>query len=376
LESSELIFATMNGVFRTNRLFDGLGQELLRSVEVCETEYQAGDLIFDEGAPGSTLMLVGRGRVQISKTGRRGLQETLATIEPNDFFGELSVIDHGKRSARAIALEPTLLGEVDHETFAELMRSAPGTLTLTFNRVMVERLRDTNARYIEQLLQNERLAVLGTMVSSIVHDLKNPISAILSSADYLEKRAPTDAVGQLAEIIHSSAVRIVEMTEELLGFARGKVNIKPGETSVRRLMQLLDAEILNEIRSTGIRIVLEVADVQSLMVDEVRITRCLANIIKNAKEAIGEKGTITIWVREAGSELHVSISDDGPGIEESVRSRIFEPFVTSGKRHGTGLGMAIAKSTVDAHGGRIWLESEAGKGTTFHLVLPKRHSSA
>ena len=361
----------MNGVFRTNRLFDGLGQELLRSVEIRETEYQAGDQIFDEGAPGSTLMLVGRGRVQISKTGRLGLQETLATIEPNDFFGELSVIDHGKRSARAIALEPTLLGEVDHETFAELMRSAPDTLTLTFNRVMVERLRDTNARYIKQLLQNERLTVLGTMVSSIVHDLKNPISAILSSADYLEKRAPTDAVRQLAEIIHSSAVRIVEMTEELLGFARGKVNIKPGETSVRRLMQLLDAEILNEVRSTGLRVVLEVADVQSLMLDEVRITRCLANIIKNAKEAIGEQGTITICFREAGSELHVSISDDGPGIEESVRSRIFEPFVTSAKRHGTGLGMAIAKSTVDAHGGRIWLESEVGKGTTFYLVLPK-----
>jgi signal transduction histidine kinase len=376
VESSELVFPAMNGVFRTNRLFDRLGQELLRSVEIRETEYQAGDLIFDEGAPGSTLMLVGRGRVQISKIGRRSLQETLATIEPNDFFGELSVIDHGKRSARAIALEPTLLGEIDHETFAELMRTAPDTLTLTFNRVMVERLRDTNARYIEQLLQNERLTVLGSMVSSIVHDLKNPISAILSSADYLEKRAPTDAARQLAEIIHSSAVRIVEMTEELLGFARGKVNIKPGETSVRQLMQLLDAEILNEVRSTGIRIVLEVADVQSLMLDEVRITRCLANIIKNAKEAIGEKGTITICVREAGSELQVSISDDGPGIEESVRSRIFEPFVTSGKSHGTGLGMAIAKSTVDAHGGRIWLESEAGKGTTFHLVLPKRHSSA
>jgi signal transduction histidine kinase len=69
--------------------------------------------------------------------------------------------------------------------------------------------------------------------------------------------------------------------------------------------------------------------------------------------------------------LHVSISDDGPGIAEAIRSRIFEPFVTSGKKYGTGLGMAIAKSTIDAHGGRIWLESEVGKGTTVHLVLPK-----
>jgi signal transduction histidine kinase len=364
----------MNEAFRTNRLFDGLEPELLRLVEICEKEYQAGDLIFDEEAAGSSLMLVGRGRVRISKTGRQGLQETLATIEANDFFGELSFIDQGKRSARAIALEPTLLGEVDHRAFAELMNSAPDTLTLTFNRVMVERLRDTNARHIERLLQDERLTVLGGMVSSIVHDLKNPISAILSSADYLEKRAPTESVRQLAQIIHSSASRIVDMSEELLGFARGKVNIKPCETSVGRLMRLLDDEILNEVRGTTVQIVLEAADVQSLVLDEVRITRCLANIIKNAKEAIGERGTITICFREAGSELHVSISDDGPGIEEGIRSRIFEPFVTSGKSYGTGLGMAIAKSTVDAHGGRIWLESETGLGTTFHVVLPKKLS--
>jgi signal transduction histidine kinase len=371
VESSELIFTIMNGAFLTNRLFDGLGADLLRSVEIREMEFQAGEVIFDEGVAGSTLLLVGRGRVQISKTGRQGRQETLATIESNDFFGELSVIDHGKRSARAIALEPTLLGEIDHKTLAELMNSAPDALTLTFNRVMVERLRDTNARYIEQLLQNERLTLLGSMVSSIVHDLKNPISAILSSADYLEKRAPSESVRQLAEIIHSAAVRIVEMSEELLGFARGKINIKPCETSVARLMQLLDEEILNEVRGTGVQIVLEVADVQLLVLDEVRITRCLANIIKNAKEAIGEQGTIAIRLRETGSELHVSISDDGPGIAEAIRSRIFEPFVTSGKKYGTGLGMAIAKSTIDAHGGRIWLESEVGKGTTVHLILPK-----
>jgi signal transduction histidine kinase len=361
----------MNDAFLSNRLFDGLTPEVLRSVGIQEVEYQPGDLIFDEGTAGSTLMLVGRGRVQISKTGRQGLQETLATFEKNDFFGELAVIDRGPRSARAIALERTLLGEVDHKTFTQLMHSAPDTLPLTFTRIMVQRLRYTNARYIQQLLQNERLTLLGTMVSSIVHDLKNPMSAILSSVDYLEKTAPTDSVRQLAEIIHSSALRIVEMSEELLGFAHGKVNIRPRTTSARRLMELLDQEILNQLRETQVQLVILIAEVDHLTLDEARLTRCLANIIKNAKEALGDEGTITIQLREAGSELQVSISDTGPGIPEAIRSRIFEPFVTYGKKHGTGLGMAIAKSTVDAHGGRIWLESELGKGTTFHVVLPK-----
>jgi signal transduction histidine kinase len=371
MELPALSFTGMNEAFLSNRLFEGLTPEVLRSVDIQEVEYRPGDLIFDEGTAGSTLMLVGRGRVQISKTGRQGLQETLAIFEKNDFFGELAVIDRGPRSARAIALEQTLLGEVDHKTFTKLMNSAPDTLPLTFTRIMVQRLRYTNARYIEQLLQNERLTLLGTMVSSIVHDLKNPMSAILSSVDYLEKTAPSDSVRQLAEIIHSSALRIVEMSEELLGFARGKVSIRPRVTSARRLMELLDEEILNQVRDTRVQLVIRITAADDLTLDETRLTRCLANIIKNAKEALGDEGTITIQFRESGSELQVSISDSGPGIPEAIRSRIFEPFVTYGKKHGTGLGMAIAKSTVDAHGGRIWLESETGKGTTFHVVLPK-----
>jgi signal transduction histidine kinase len=252
------------------------------------------------------------------------------------------------------------------------MESAPGTLPLTFTRIMVERIRYTNSRYIEELLLNERLTVLGTMVSSIIHDLRNPMSAILSSAEYLEKTAPTDSVRQLSEIIRMSALKMVEMTDELLGFALGKVNLKPRATSVDRLLQLVDEEILGEVRASPVRVILSADKIGNLTLDETRLTRCFANMIKNAKEALGEEGTITIEIRDAGSKMRVSISDTGPGVPEVIRGRIFEPFVTCGKKRGTGLGMAIAKSTVDAHGGRIWLESETGKGTTFHVEVPKR----
>src|SRR6202043_3225233 len=268
MELSTLSSPVMNEAFLSNRLFEGLTPEMLRSVGIQEMEYQPGDLIFDEGTSGSTLMLVGRGRVQISKTGRQGLQETLATIERNDFFGELAVIDRGPRSARAIALEPTLVGEVDHKTFTRLLHSAPDTLPLTFTRVVVERLRFTNARYIEQLLQSERLTILGSMVSSIVHDLKNPMSAILSSVAFLEKTAPSESVRQLAEIIHASALRIVEMSEELLGFARGKVSIRPRVTSARRVMELLAQEIWTQARATQVHLVIRTPAADDLTLDE------------------------------------------------------------------------------------------------------------
>jgi signal transduction histidine kinase len=375
MDAPILEYGVMNEAFLSNRLFEGLPWEAFRGVEIREREYQPGEVIFEEGAKGSTLMLVGRGLVQISKAGRQGLQETLATIGPNDFFGELAVIDRGPRSARAIAMEPTLLGEVDHHTFTVLMESAPGTLPLTFTRIMVQRLRYTNSRYIQELLRNERLTILGTMVSSIIHDLRNPMSAILSSVEYLQKTAPTDSVRELSDIIHASALKMVEMSDELLGFAQGKVNLKPRATSVGRLLELLDEEILNQVRASPVRVLLSSEEIGHLVLDETRLTRCFANIIKNAKEALGEEGTITIQIVDAGLKMRVSISDTGPGIPEIIRARIFEPFVTYGKKRGTGLGMAIAKATVDAHGGRIWLESETGKGTTFHVEVPKRVAS-
>jgi signal transduction histidine kinase len=210
------------------------------------------------------------------------------------------------------------------------------------------------------------------MVSSIIHDLRNPMAAILSSVDYLDTLPLTDSVRQLSDIIRSSAQKMVEMTDELLGFAQGKVNLKPRPTSVDRLLSLLEEEILAGVRATPVNVSLNVERFGNLMLDETRLTRCFANIVKNAKEALGDKGTITIRIGDAGSKMLVSISDTGQGIPDAIRGRLFEPFVTYGKKHGTGLGMAIARATVEAHGGRIWLESETGKGTTFYVEVPKR----
>jgi signal transduction histidine kinase len=321
-------------------------------------------------------MLVGRGRVQISKSGRQGQQESLATIERDDFFGEFAMIDHGPRSACATALEPSLIGEIDQKTFNQLMQSAPDTLLKNFLGVVVERLRETNARFIEQLLQSERLSLLGTMVSSIIHDLKNPMSAILSSADYLGKQASSDSTRRLAEIIQASVIRMVDMTEELLDFARGNINLRPTPTSTQRLLELLDQEILNRIRESGVRVEVRRAEVGQLLLDERRLVRCLTNIVKNAKEAIGSEGTIRIQMRDADPSLAISIEDDGPGVPEAIRGRMFEPFVTYGKKDGTGLGMAISKATMDAHGGQIWLESETKRGAIFHLLVPKKPVAA
>ena len=99
------------------------------------------------------------------------------------------------------------------------------------------------------------------------------------------------------------------------------------------------------------------------------------NIIKNAKEALKDRGRISLSVTPRDQGLLISIADDGPGIPEVIRGCVFDPFVTAQKRGGTGLGLSIAKSCVEAHGGKIWFETAAKTGTTFYVWLPRAGSA-
>jgi signal transduction histidine kinase len=362
----------MNPIFFQNRLFADIPVDVLEATPVCERVYAPETVIFREGDHVDTLMLVGSGLVQISKAGRQGHEEVLSLIEANDFFGELALLDRGPRSASAIALKNTVIGEIDRSAFDFLMEKAPRVLPINFTRVTVERLRSSNSRFIEQLLRSERLTILGTMLSSIVHDLKNPLAAITSSVSYLEQKAPDAFTKSAAQIIKSSADRVILLTEELLDFARGTARLRPTWTTSARLLDLLETEILEQIRRTAISVEVENRTKESFWIDEMRVTRCLANVVKNAHEAMRDRGKLRLEFEGRDSGLLISVADSGPGIPEGIRGQVFEPFVTYEKRTGTGLGLSIAKSCVDGHEGKISFETRPGVGTTFFIWLPKQ----
>jgi signal transduction histidine kinase len=362
----------MDPIFFQNRLFADIPVEVLQATPVSEKGFAPETLIFREGDQGDTLMLVGSGLVQISKAGRQGHEEVLSLIEANDFFGELALLDREPRSASAIALKETVIGEIDRTAFDFLMEKAPRVLPINFTRVTVERLRSTNSRFIEQLLRSERLTILGTMLSSIVHDLKNPLAAIASSVSYLEQKAPDAFTKSAAQIIKSSADRVMLLTEELLDFARGTARLCPRWTTSPRLLDLLENEILEQIRRTAISVEVENRTKESFLIDEMRVTRCLANVVKNAREAMRDRGKLRLEFCDQAGGLLISVADSGPGIPEGIRGQVFEPFMTYEKRSGTGLGLSIAKSCVDAHEGKISFETRPGVGTTFFIWLPKQ----
>ncbi len=113
--------------------------------------------------------------------------------------------------------------------------------------------------------------------------------------------------------------------------------------------------------------------------DELKLYRVIHNLSRNAVQAMRVakgRGHFTVTLAANATELHLDFADDGPGVPEAIRGRLFTAFSTSGKRDGTGLGLAIVKKIVDEHGGRITCESQAGRGTIFHVSLPLAGPSA
>ena len=119
------------------------------------------------------------------------------------------------------------------------------------------------------------------------------------------------------------------------------------------------------------QLTLELLDRSTARFDEAKITRCLHNLVRNAYEAMGaEGGKVTVRVLRDGPDLVITVADTGHGIPEEIRGRLFQSFVTAGKKGGTGLGLAIVKKIVEEHAGTVTYKSKPGKGTTFEVRFP------
>lgn len=358
-------------LLRENRLFAGLTPSLVDKIgaQMTMLHFDTDDVIFREGDPGDCLYLIVEGNVRISKTGRGGLQETLNFIEPGSFFGEMALVDGKPRSAQATATSPTVLGSVDAATFNRILDDEPRTLHHNFLTSIVERLRGINSHFIAELMRNERLALVGTMANSIVHDLKNPLTAILSCTELLDMRFPDPAVSEYTTIIHRAANRLDNMVQELLDFARGQSSLSLKRHTAESVIEDLENQFIQTLPPT-IHVVRDIHFADDVDVDLGRFSRMLMNLVKNAIEAMPKGGILRLGLRQEGHRVIFKIADTGCGIPPEMLEKIFEPFVSFGKSKGTGLGMAIAKSVAESHGGQISVTSKVGIGTTIEVSLP------
>jgi signal transduction histidine kinase len=225
----------------------------------------------------------------------------------------------------------------------------------------------------DELIRAERLSVVGRMASSIIHDLKNPMTTIKGYAAILGREdLPPETRQRFSRTITHSVDTFVEMTQEILDYARGGGPLQPEAVEVDDFVNDLCDFIERDFDEKGLSLKRELAFTGPLLMDETKMRRALYNIASNARDAMEAGGSLTIATHRSNGIVEFRLSDTGPGIPQEIWDTLFEPFVTFGKASGTGLGLAIAKKTAEDHGGTISVESVPGKGATFIIRLPHK----
>ncbi len=235
---------------------------------------------------------------------------------------------------------------------------------------IMEKRAEERRRLEQQLHDSEKLATLGRMVASVSHEIKNPLGIIRSTAAILGKRVHREAPGNehLAEIIVNETERLDGIVREFLDFARPQT-LRSSPESINQVMRQALNFLSAELETRGIATCLELDEqLPPLVMDREQIYRALLNIMLNAVQAMPEGGTLTLRSRRDKKVQVVEIADTGEGIREEDREKIFNPFHTD-RHRGTGLGLAIVKNIIDAHRGRIEVDSEPGSGACFRLIF-------
>jgi signal transduction histidine kinase len=361
-------------LFASNQLIAGIPDDAFDrfSREIAIVEFASGEIIFREDDPGDCLYLIARGAVKISKKGRAGQQETLSVLTDGDFFGEMALVDAGRRSAQAGADTACVLGRVDKEAWALLLQVAAQEVLGNFTRTITKRLRYNNQHFIDEMMRVERLSLLGGTISSIMHDMNNPISSILAACELMKGRSDDPVLlDRMVGIIRDSVSRMQTMARELVEFSSGNTRLDVQATPVSKLLDALEHE-LQRCRQANVSVQTEILYDGEVEVDYHRMLRVFSNILRNARQAMKkcDGGHLVLRVQRTDEGVAFEVADTGCGIPKEILPRVFEPFVTHGKAHGTGLGLAIAKSIVDAHGGTIQVRSAEGAGTTFAINMP------
>jgi signal transduction histidine kinase len=227
-----------------------------------------------------------------------------------------------------------------------------------------------NARIAREMVNNERLTAVGRMASTIIHDIKNPMGTLRVYAQVMKKKSGNEEASKLADEMITQVDRFVTMTQEILDFSRGVSATNIREVSCAEVLEGALLFIEKDLAKRNVTLVRKLNYTGTARLDAEKMMRVFYNIAGNAADAMPNGGTLTVTVENLGTTFMIEFADTGMGMPDDVKRKIFEPFVTHGKKHGTGLGMSIVKKIVDDHHGKIEIDSELGKGTSIKLFLP------
>lgn len=230
-------------------------------------------------------------------------------------------------------------------------------------------------RTAELIRERTRAELIGRMTTEIVHDLKNPITAIIGFSGL----ANTDNIGREArqeylEMIYAESMKLADLSQSILDYVKGGSKIQKVKVDLQKYFQEINKLLNHEFKISTIEYKFELLTEQEGYFDPDLMRRVILNIASNSLDALlkdkKQKKIFSVKVSSSQNYLQFEFSDNGTGIPKEVQPLIFEPFVTYGKKSGTGLGMALVKEIVELHSGEIYFHSIEGEGTTLFIKLP------
>lgn len=282
------------------------------------------------------------------------------------------------RPLKKLAIGAKAIGEGNLDTQIHVGRNDElGFLAHEFN-IMAIRLKE-----LDQLKDE--------FVSSVSHELRSPLAAISGYVELMTRKPleqiPVEKRTKAFNIILDSTTRLTQFINDILDLAKlkaGRVDIRKTPFHAGKALEEtlgLFQPLLDKKRMTGRANVS--SDLPVVAADDEKVRQVITNLVSNAYKFTPEEGTLTLSAKDTGADVVVSVADTGIGIPKEFIGQLFERFKQvpgtrqkMGGPKGTGLGLAIAKGIVEAHGGRIWAESEPGQGTTFFFTLPKAADAA
>jgi two-component system sensor histidine kinase HydH len=260
------------------------------------------------------------------------------------------------------------LSQQEQERRAELQKSAEGLekslrqLQLQSERIMAIE---------EQLRRAEKLSVLGELAAVLAHEIRNPLGSLRGTAEILkDDYLPGDRKYEFLEIQIKETERLNHVVEDFLRMAQPQPT-ELRECALREELETVITLVTADARRRGISLALEPSPPVIIRADGEKLRQAFLNIVLNAIQATPAGGGVTISLIQERNGLDIRFTDTGSGMTPETQSRLFEPFFTT-KTGGTGLGMAVTRKIVEAHGGTVLVASEPGRGTTVTVLLPER----
>ena len=269
------------------------------------------------------------------------------------------LINQKEEIAGVLELNNSIYGEFEQKDIEELIKITP---------LIVLALK--NADFIQNLLHSDRLISLNKMANFLIQDIKNPIVTIKQYAEHIKTQKINEEVAPVLDMIEEQAEAVMNLVQTTLGYSEGMLVSKLQTLLLSTTMDNILALLAEYVESRDVKLYKKYNGDGLVHLDKKEFYQACFQIAKNACDAMPQGGNFYITVTREDGNIKIEFKDTGLGIPDSIKDRIFEPFMSHGKDDHSGLGLAIAEKIVKEHNGKIWAESDLGEGSVIIIVLP------